>query len=281
MRKYPAFDNHVHLQRKGRYLDAAREFVRKSGTGFMLVNLPQDGAPYNIDYFRNMYDEAIKIREDVSSHIQADVLLAIGPYPVTLVDMASSMGLQKAEELMKEAVHLAIEYIVEGKADALGEVGRPHFNVAQDIMDASNGIMELCFSEASKAGCAVIIHSEEATPENMKEISEMCRRSGMDPGRVIRHHCTPLVREEENYGLMPSVKATREYINASLSKGDRFLMETDYLDDMNRPGAVLGIGTVPRRVKEMVEKGVSEESIWKINSEFPSSIYRKELRFSV
>ena len=41
----------------------------------------------------------------------------------------------------------------------------------------------------------------------------------------------------------------------AIENGNPFMMETDYLDDPNRPGAVLGIKTVPKRTKTLREEG--------------------------
>ena len=58
-------------------------------------------------------------------------------------------------------------------------------------------------------------------------------------------------------------------------------METDFLDDPKRPGAVLGPKTVAKRThqlsKELIEKGYSEEDICKIinniHSNWPNILY--------
>jgi TatD-related deoxyribonuclease len=59
---------------------------------------------------------------------------------------------------------------------------------------------------------------------------------------------------------MPSVTASRKNIEAALSQGDRFLMETDYVDDRQRPGAVLGPKTVPRLTRQLMAEGILRES---------------------
>jgi len=272
----PIFDNHVHLQRHGRYRDAVKEFVVKGGTGFMLVNLPPDASVDSPDYFVEMYEEACAIR-DGARGMGAGILLAVGPYPVTLLEMSERLGLEEAEEKMMKGVELAAEYVMDGRADAIGEVGRPHFQVREEIVEASNRIMMHSMKEALRADCAVIIHSEDATPAHLKEIAAMAVRTGMGTGRVVKHHCSDLIGEEENSGIFPSVKATREFIISSAEKGRRFLMETDYLDDLKRPGAVLGIGTVPKRTLELLRLGIiSEEDAWQIHYENTCAIYGRE-----
>ena len=271
---YPVFDNHVHLQRNGRYLDAVKEFKRKGGTAFMLVALPPETGLQSGDYFAGMYEAGASIRNEAAEASGLDILLAVGPYPVTLIHLAEMIGLQEAEERMIEGAELAGKMVTEGKANAIGEVGRPHFEAGPDIMEASNRIMRACMQVAKSAGCAVILHTEDPTAERLKEISGMAAAEGIATGNVIKHHCTDLVTDEETSGIFPSVKATKELVFSSARKSRRFVMETDYLDDLARPGAVLGIGTVPRRTRELIDSGIAtEDDIWKINYENPARLY--------
>lgn len=274
---YPVFDNHVHLQRKGRFVDAVKEFERKGGTAFMLVALPPDTDVLANDYFQRMYEEGARIRKEAKAASSLDILLAVGPYPLTLIGLSEKLGVDRAEERMIGGVELAGTMIAEGEADAIGEVGRPHFSAGDEIMAASNRIMQACMKEARTAGCPVILHTEDPTPGILREIAEMATDAGIDRGRVVKHHSTDLITAEENSGIFPSVKAARELVFSSARKGRRFVMETDYIDDPSRPGAVLGIGTVPKRSRELIDAGLAtEEDMWKINFENPAALYGRD-----
>ena len=270
----PVFDNHVHLQRSGRFIDAAMEFKHKGGSAMLLVNLPPEGDPCSEEFFDRMYSEAESIRDEVAMRTGLTVLLAVGPYPVTLLEMAGKEGLRNAEERMIAAVDLAAAHVKENRADAIGEVGRPHFPVPAEITESSNRIMHECMQRAKEASCAVVLHTEDPSRAMMTGLAEMAVSAGIEKGRVVKHHCTDLIGEEENGGLFPSVKATRELVQSSARKGSRFMMETDYIDDPLRPGAVLGIGTVPRRTRELVESGLFADDIaWRIHEDNPASVY--------
>lgn len=55
-------------------------------------------------------------------------------------------------------------------------------------------------------------------------------------------------------------------------------METDYLDDLSRPGAVLGPKTVPKRTLDFIKKGIfKEEDTFKIHKDNIEAIYEIEL----
>lgn len=119
---------------------------------------------------------------------------------------------------------------------------------------------------------------EKANPENMKEMAEIAKKLGFKEEKVIKHYSPPLIKKEENHGIFPSVLASEKNIKEALKKGTRFMLETDYLDDLRRPGAVLTLRTIPRRVKKFMEEGVmSEEEAFIINKENPERIYGIEL----
>jgi TatD-related deoxyribonuclease len=77
---------------------------------------------------------------------------------------------------------------------------------------------------------------------------------------------------------MPSVLATRRNIVEALQKGTRFLMETDYIDDIRRPGAVLGPKSVPKLTKKLLEENLlSEQQSQQIHVENPQNTYHIDL----
>jgi TatD-related deoxyribonuclease len=70
------------------------------------------------------------------------------------------------------------------------------------------------------------------------------------------------------------VLATEKNVEQALKKGMRFLMETDYIDDPKRPGAVLGPKTVPKRTKTLLEQGdMTGDQAYQIHKVNPESVY--------
>jgi TatD-related deoxyribonuclease len=120
----------------------------------------------------------------------------------------------------------------------------------------------------------VIIHSESGSPELMRELSEMARSASLDPGRVIKHFSPPLVRGDETYGVFPSIPASKRSVRTALEKGDRFMLETDYIDDPERPGVVMSVNTVPNKVRSLTLSGeMPSETAWKIGHDNPARMY--------
>jgi TatD-related deoxyribonuclease len=54
------------------------------------------------------------------------------------------------------------------------------------------------------------------------------------------------------------------------------MLETDYLDDPQRPGAVMGPKTVPRKTRKALENNIlSEKQVYNIHTKLPDSVYRE------
>src|SRR2546426_10155856 len=170
---------------------------------------------------------------------------------------------------MTRAIDLAAKYIREGKAVAFGEVGRPHFPVGPDIVRACNGIVAYAMAQAKALECAVVLHTEDPTPATFAEFAAMATRAGLDPKHVVKHHSTPFTRLADTAGLVPSILAKEQLAAEALKGGPRVLLETDYIDDPSRPGAVLGPATGPEKTRAGPEKGnIPKEQASSIQPDF-------------
>jgi TatD-related deoxyribonuclease len=271
----PILDNHVHLHPKGHNVEAVKAFAKAGGTHLILSHLPYEEVRVRtLTDFPSSYEITLKLAERCRSETNVGIDVTIGPYPVLLIHLAEIQGLEKAIEIMKAGMESAQKFVLDGKAVGIGEIGRPHFPVSKEIHEASNQIMSYGMQLAKEAGCPVVLHTETATPENMGEIALMADRVGLPRNKVVKHYSPPLVLEEENYGLFPSVLAKKESTLEALQKGSRFFLETDYLDDLRRPGAVLSITTVPKRTITLIQSGqMTEEQAYKIHVDNPFEVY--------
>jgi TatD-related deoxyribonuclease len=272
----PILDNHAHLEPLiGRHVEAVRDFEGAGGTHIIISHLPYDHVRVSTaDDFRKGFEETVRLKERVNSETGVRAFATVGPYPVELLHLEKRFGLERAKDLMMRGMDTAAEFVREGKALAIGEVGRPHFPVSTEQLDASNDIMSHAMRLGKELGCAVVLHTESATPESMRGLAEMADRAGLPRWRLVKHYCSPLVLDEENHGLMPSVLAGKDAVKEALRKGTRFMLETDFLDDPRRPGAVLDIVTVPKRTKAMMDQGLmTQEQALIIHQENPRRTY--------
>ena len=273
----PILDNHMHLNPRGRCLDAVREFVRAGGTHLVLVSLPPWSLGIEVTEpgeYRQVFDKVLKIARQAEGE-KVKVFAVLGVHPAEISRLSERFGLAHATEIMKGGLEVASEYVEKGLAVGL-KSGRPHYAVEKSLWDASNDIMRHAFELSKDSGCAVQLHTESATEETIAQIADIAKDAGLSPEKVVKHFAPPLVRACERLGIFPSVLAGEDAITKALSEGTRFLMETDYIDDPERPGSVLGPKTVPKRTKQMIPQW-GEEVFWKIHKDNPEKVYGVEI----
>lgn len=261
------FDNHFHLDFAGLGVCAVKDFESSGGTHIMLVHKP----------FAD-YETTLKLAELVRRETNVEVFVALGPHPAELTKLLEKFSLKDGVEKMKKRMETAGKYVMEKHSVAVGEIGRPHYDVSENVWSASNEIMEYGMSIAKDVNCPVILHTETATKKTFKEIAEMADKVGLKKEKVIKHYSPPLVKLEDNFGIFPSILAGKDAIKEAISISPRFMMETDYMDDLKRPGAVLGPKTVPRVTKFFLEKNIfTQEDVIKIHKENPEKVYGIEI----
>ena len=275
--KVPVYDNHLHMSPSGRNVDALREYEAAGGTGLTLVTLPyKEVRIQRGEDFSESYEITYRLAEKAREATDLEINIAVGPYPILLISLAEQYGMERAEEIMIKGMEDAARDVAEGKAKAIGEVGRPHFPVSQEIWDASNRVLLRGFELAKEVDCPVIIHCE--SDENTdRSLAELADRAGLDRGLVVKHSSPPWVTPEETHGVMPSMPASKKNVREALAKGtDRFMLETDFIDDPEKPGAIMSVNTVPKKVAAWTANGnVPEESIYRICKDIPDSLYKR------
>lgn len=273
LRDIPVTDDHVHFRPGGRLEEAVEGFLRHGGRRIVLVHAPYDERPAVSEGFEAAYQVTLDLAERARA-LGVEVHVALGPHPVELLALEEAQGLPAAVAAMRAGLEAAARHVEEGEAVALGEIGRPHFPVGEAQWRASNELMAYGMELARDAGCPVVLHTEEATPEVYGELAALAAEAGLPPERVVKHHAGPLVLPAETHGIFPSVVAKGGYLEEASRKGLRFLMETDYLDDPRRPGAVLGLSTVPRRCARLLAEGIlPRAALLRIHEENVRAVY--------
>ena len=273
------FDNHFHLRPTGLGVEAAKVFEKAGGTALMLTHSPYDDIPIRrTEDYEAAYARTLELARQVRDATRVKVFVALGPYPVDLTPLSKSLGLAAAAEVLKRGVDLAGRHVASRDAVAIGEVGRPHFPVDADVWRASNEVLAHAMTVARDRECPVILHTEVPTPQTFQEFAAMADRSRLPRQKVVKHHSTPLTRPEENGGIVPSILAKSELVRAAVGGGP-FFLETDYIDDPKRPGAVLGPATVPRKTKIWIAEGLLPENIaHQVHADLPRKTYGIETK---
>ncbi len=276
----PITDNHAHINLyQGLGVKAVEDFVNCGGRNLLLVNLlcKHYGLPYlSCSNFKKVISKHLETVQIIKSRFpNIRVYAVVGPHPAEITELLrNSFSLTTAKKFMMMAIDIATALLKEDIAVALGEVGRPHYPVPREVWEVSNEILKYAFQRACEVNKPVQVHMEKPTLESLNEIAEIAEKVGFETSRIIIHHSPPIVKIAESVGVLPSIVAKRSFIIASLKEGKRFLLETDYLDDPRRPGAVLSLRTIPRRIQSLLNQNkISLDTALYINVYLPEKVY--------
>ena len=275
-------DNHFHVDPfKGIFLEAVKQFHRAGGTHLNVIYKSAHDYGFEgmkAEDFIKAMDFHIKLVEKINKETEVRAFAIVGVHPAEFVYLAEKKGLEYAKCEVMKALEYAQRLCLEQKAIAIGEIGRPHYEVSEEVWEASIDLMKYGMALAKEADCAVQLHTESFNEEKFRELGNIVKEVGIKPYRVVKHFSPPLVKIAEEVGVFPSIIASKKNIAEAIKQGNRFLMETDYIDDKRRPGAVLGPKTVPKRTKAFLQMGIfTEEDVHKIHIENPKKVYGVEL----
>jgi TatD-related deoxyribonuclease len=266
-RLFPITDDHIHFDPvNGRGVEAARDFLHAGGTHMFLVTKPSWSfgiAPTcGADYVK-VFDETLRVAESIRE-TGLVVFPIMGVHPAEISRLTERMSLSESVEVMKGGLDCAAEYVRDGRAVAL-KSGRPHYEVSPEVFAASNEVLSHALELAAGYRCALQIHAESGP---CADVVEMAGAAGMPIERVVKHYGSP------DTPLHPSLVARHEAVPVLARERRPFTMESDFMDENSRPGAVTGPKSVPRITKKLLESGViTEDDCWHIHAETPEKVY--------
>ncbi|MUV90982.1 deoxyribonuclease [Halapricum sp. CBA1109] len=265
----PVLDNHLHLDPvNGRNTEAAAEFADHGGTHLLVLNKPSWNLRETADdesIFRECFQLTVDAVADATDVLDGRAWPVLGVHPALISRLVEDgYTAEEARDIMQAGLDVAAEFVADGPALAI-KSGRPHYEVDDAVWEASNAVMRHAFDLAGEVGCAVQLHTEGG--EDFTEVATWAEAEGLPPEQVVKHYSGGRLA-----GPIKSVLADKDELEVAVEEADPFLMETDYIDDPDRPGAVLGPKTVPRRVRWMLEEGW-EEAVRTAHVETPARVY--------
>ncbi|MGQ4554860.1 TatD family hydrolase [Halobellus sp. GM3] len=271
----PVLDNHLHLDPEhGRGLDAVRDFARLGGTHLLVVNKPSwhlGVDPETGPEFRPVFETTVDVAEAATDLLPGRAWPVLGVHPGLVSRLVDDRGLspEAAGDLMRAGLDCAAEFVRAGEALAL-KSGRPHYEVSEAVWESSNEVMRHAFALAADLECAVQLHTEAS--EDLTEVAAWADERGLPSHRVVKHYAGGRLA-----GPTPSVMSEKDRLEVAAESGEPFLMETDFVDDPDRPGMVLGPKTVPRRVRWLLESG-HDEAVERAHVRTPERVYGIDTR---
>ncbi|HJJ84196.1 MAG TPA: TatD family hydrolase [Methanocorpusculum sp.] len=266
--EFPILDDHFHLNRRtGKGPEVIKEFMRSGGTHIVLVTLPSWSCGVTAskpEDFREVFDSTLADAEAVRA-LGCTCYCMAGVHPAEVGRLLERMSLEEAESLMKGGLDLAAEYVADGKYIGI-KSGRPHYPVSPEVWEMSNRVLSHALTLAGELDCPLQIHAESGPCD---DVIDMAKKAGMDSTRVIKHFATC------DTPLHPSVTAREPFLADWFRDGKVFTMESDFMDDNSRPGAVNGPRSVPRTMQRMLQKGdITVDDVCRIHSDVPGKLYR-------
>jgi TatD-related deoxyribonuclease len=217
------------------------------------------------DDFREVFDLTVEAVADATDVLDGRAWPVLGVHPALISQLLDrGFAVEEARDLMQAGLDIAAEYVADGPALAL-KSGRPHYDVDDEVWTASNDVMKHAFELGAEVGSAVQLHTEGG--EDFTDVAEWAEERGLPRERVVKHYAGGRVE-----GPIASVLSNTDELEVAAERDDPFLMETDYIDDPDRPGAVLGPKTVPRRVRWLLQEG-HEEAVERAHVETPARVY--------
>ena len=265
-------DNHFHLDPEGQKEKAVKDFLNSGGTRLVLVHKPY--SPWDkIEQFKEQVKITLKLSKK-ARNAGAKVAVVASPHPVQLIKLLDKFDSKTASDLYLDAVDFCTNLVSENEIVGLGELGRPHFEVDNEIWNLSNKILQESLIRAKEVDASVILHTETGTPDVMSDLSNIASKASFPKSRLVKHY-GGIGSIENSHGLTVSLLASNENIRYASENNHEHMLETDYLDDPNRPGAVLGPKTVPRKTLKSFQEGIiDEEQLSKIHTDLPDYIYK-------
>ncbi|WP_224449209.1 TatD family hydrolase [Haloprofundus salilacus] len=266
----PVLDNHLHLDpRHGRGVEAVEEFAHLGGTHLLVVNKPSWHLGVETETgedFRSVFEETLGAVAEANQVLAGHAWPVLGVHPglITRLTDERDFAPEAARDLMCAGLDVAAEFVAEGRALAL-KSGRPHYEVSDVVWEASNDVLKHALALGAERDCAVQLHTEAS--EDLTDIAEWAEARGLPAERVVKHYAGGTLR-----GLTPSVMSEKDRLRVAVDADEPFLMETDFVDDPDRPGAVLGPKTVPRRVRWLLDEG-HERAMRNAHVETPKHVY--------
>jgi TatD-related deoxyribonuclease len=265
--RFPVTDDHIHIDPlNGRGTEAAKDFLRVGGTHLFLVSKPSWSLsvhPTCGGDYAAVFEKTIAVAKMVEA-TGVVVFPVLGIHPAEISRLSERMSLPEAAEVMKKGIDCAAGYVREGTAVAL-KSGRPHYTVSPEVWAASNDVLAHALCCAAGCGCALQVHAESGP---CTDIAEMARNAGVPVERVVKHYGSP------DTPLHPSLIAKHEAIPQLVRERRAFTMESDFMDENARPGAVTGPKSVPRYTNQLLGQGlITEEDCFRILAETIGKVY--------
>ena len=255
-------DNHLHLNPiKGMGVhEFAKRFLASGGWFTGLVNLTSWSYGVRVasaEDCERIYRIALETARELREHgLQVAVMLGLHPAELARL-VESGVSAEKAAAFVAKAYEIAAGYVRRGEASGLGEAGRPHWPAPREVVEACNTVLERVIELALELDCVVHLHVEREGKATVDDLAEKLKGAR----KIVLHHAEGAYAGYAiSRGFVPSVPAKEREVLEAIKGGCSFVVESDFLDDPERPGAVVAPWSISRTFARLISKGVLSSS---------------------
>jgi TatD-related deoxyribonuclease len=127
--------------------------------------------------------------------------------------------------------------------------------VDRSLLEPIKAVFRHALEVARDAGCPAVVHCGDLDASGYRELSELAASVSFPVHRLVKHYAHSVVPAVDRLGVVPSYIARKELIDDLRSDPGPWFLETDFLDDPARKGAVLDLATVPKRARAIAARG--------------------------
>lgn len=246
----------------------AEKFAKVGGWFISLVMLPSwsygGSQALTLEEYVKRVNLHVKECEDAKA-TGLKVACFAGYHPAE-IDRAVEKGLsyQKIMELGKGIIDMLVRLCAEGKLYGIGEVGRQHYKTRPENVIIANELLYYAMVKSKDADCIMQLHLENTEGFTVPQIESMIRKTGLSRNLVLIHHVRPkLLKEAIEHGLWSTTPGVYESLKLALEmyKARNTLVESDFLDDPKRPGAVVEPWRLAEYQVKLYEQGVVDATV--------------------
>lgn len=275
----PIADAHCHLNPiKGVGIEfLAKKFKNFGGWYLGVIALSPSYMEFELSL--KGYEKAFQVLIDSCrklSQVGLKYSLHLGFHPAE-VDKLMNLGL-KAEQVLElgfKVIDLVCLMIKRGVAHGIGEVGVQHYKTSKERIMIAEGIMKYSLMRARDLEVPIHLHLDQSMTTIMR-VKRIATKVGCDFKRIVIHHVAlELLEKTLELGFSTTIVGKSSNLITACRKGLVTLVESDYLDDPRRPGAVMVPWSLCRNWNKLLNKGLcDEEFVYKVNVEEIEKLYR-------
>jgi len=262
----------------------AREIAKRvrlnNGWFLAIVSLtPQHyNLPLTFEGFQKMVNLIIKeSKAAAESGVKTVCLAGIHPGMVDQV-LSKYSDIDKAREFLLRCLRYVADKVRGGELIGIGEVGRQHYRVNPVNLLLSDYILDRALEISRDLDCIVHLHLEQGSIITVENILEKVRRMNIKRDNIIIHHADLNVATASiSNGLRVTVLGYANMLNRLGGIIHNIMIESDYLDDLNRPGVCMYPWNIPNEIEKLIDAGkISQDDLDKIFIDRISEVYHIE-----